>query len=435
MPILEGVLAKTLQSIRGMNDILPPQTTEWQYIEQLLFNLAANYTFQEIRFPYLEQAELFKRSVGEVTDIVAKEMYMFADRNQDMLALRPEGTACCVRAVLQHGMIHNQQQKLWYYGPMFRHERPQQGRYRQFYQFGLETFGIATPDAEVEQIAMMTRFWQSLGLQQHIELQLNTLGTAAVRVNYREMLVDYLQAYKTELDADSQQRLIHNPLRILDSKDPNTQAIVANAPKLQACWDAETEDHFKQLQILLDELQIAYTINPGLVRGLDYYSKTVFEWVTTELGAQGTVCAGGRYDQLVTMLGGRETPAVGLAMGMERILSLLANHQFTYPEVTTHVYWVMIGDAAERKGLQLSEALRTRYPGLKMQINLGGGSIKSQFKKADKSGAEVALVLGGDELAANQVVVKFLRQQQPQQTIAIDALLKDWLTTVFEDLL
>lgn len=430
---LEGTLAKTLQSVRGMNDILPQVSSDWRYIEQLLAKTALQYAFNEIRFPLLEHAELFKRSVGEVTDIVAKEMYVFADRNKDLLALRPEGTASCVRAVLQHGLIHNQIQKLWYYGPMFRHERPQQGRYRQFYQFGLETFGVASPDAEVEQIMMMHRIWQTLGLQSYLELQLNTLGTTVVRQRYREQLVDYLQAYKADLDLDSQQRLTQNPLRILDSKNSQTQAILTQAPELSDCWDSETEEHFAQLKSVLDSCGIAFRVNSKLVRGLDYYNKTVFEWVTSDLGAQGTVCAGGRYDGLVGTLGGAETPAVGLAVGIERLLSLLACSNHSQPKKRLHGYCIMLGSAAQTAGLRLSDALRTRYPGLRLQMNLGGGSVKSQFKRADKSGASLALIIGDTELANHSVIVKFLRQEREQQIISQNELLT-WLENEFEDL-
>jgi len=429
------ILIKLLQSVRGMNDILPENTPIWQFVEHKLAQLTANYGFSEIRFPLIERIELFKRSVGEVTDIVSKEMYTFADRNQDMLALRPEGTACCVRAVLQHGLIHNQIQKLWYYGPMFRHERPQQGRYRQFYQFGIETLGVAHANAEVEQIALMTRLWHQLDLQDCIELQINTLGTLAVRKKYRDLLVDYLQAHFNELDEDSQQRLTLNPLRVLDSKNTQTQRIVKDAPTLKTCWDTETEDHFLELQELLGTLAIPYQVNPYLVRGLDYYSKTVFEWVTTELGAQGTVCAGGRYDQLVSQLGGRETPAVGLAMGMERILGLLLNHNFSFPASTIcHIYLVMVGDAAKARGLKLTEQLRNKYCKLCLQFDLNSGTIKNQLKKADKSGAKIALIIGDDELARQSVTVKFLRGRQEQMQFDIDRLLEGQLATIVEDI-
>jgi histidyl-tRNA synthetase len=407
-----------------MNDILPEDTPYWQQLEATIRGVLASYGYAEIRFPIVEKTELFKRSIGEVTDIVEKEMYTFEDRNGDSLTLRPEGTACCVRAGIENGMLVNQVQRLWYMGPMFRHERPQKGRYRQFHQIGVETFGIAGPDLDAEHILMTARLWQALGLE-GLELQINSLGTQEARAAYRETLVEYFSAHKDKLDDDSQRRLHSNPLRILDSKNPDMRGLIEAAPKLTDHLDEESRDHFQKLCAILEAAGIDYTVNTCLVRGLDYYNRTVFEWVTDQLGAQGTVCAGGRFDGLVEQLGGRGTPAAGFAMGLERLLELVkANLE---PDHHPHVYLVLVGEAAQQAGIILAEKLRDAVPGLRLLTHCGGGSFKSQFKKADKSGAELALILGEDEVANGTIGVKYLRQEREQESLAQDAL-GDWLS-------
>lgn len=413
-------MAKLIQAIRGMNDILPEQTPYWQYVESVFRQLMQSYGYQEIRMPIVENTALFKRSIGEVTDIVEKEMYTFDDRNGDSLTLRPEGTACCVRAAIQHGMLHNQTQRLWYTGPMFRHERPQKGRYRQFHQFGVETFGLAGPDIDAELIFMSNRLWQLLGMGDDVVLELNSLGSAEARQQYREVLVEYFEAHQSELDDDSQRRLHTNPLRILDSKNPDMQTLNENAPKLIEHLDEESKQEFETLCKVLDDAGVNYKINPRLVRGLDYYSKTVFEWVTDKLGAQGTVCAGGRFDGLVEQLGGKATPAMGFALGLERLIELIEIPADRQKENNLDVYLVLMGEAATVKGMPLAEKWRSESPGLKLQVNCGGGSIKSQMKKADKSGAEVAFILGDDEIEKNVVAVKYLRARKEQEIIALD---------------
>jgi len=371
--------------------------------------------------PIVEKTELFKRSIGEVTDIVEKEMYTFVDRNGDSLTLRPEGTAGCVRACIQHGLLYNQVQRLWYTGPMFRHERPQKGRYRQFHQVGVEVFGLEGPDIDAELLMLTARLWQRLGLQQ-VTLQLNSLGTTAARAAFRDALVDYLRVHHARLDEDSRRRLGSNPLRILDSKNPEIQALLSDAPVLSAYIDAQSRKHFERLCGLLDAAGINYEINPRLVRGLDYYGRTVFEWVTDQLGAQGTVCAGGRYDALVEYLGGSATPAVGFALGLERIIALLEQRQAAIPDNDPHLYIVTVGEQAQRYGLLLSEQLREALPALRVMTHCGGGSFKSQFKKADRSGARFALVLGDDEVAKRQAGLKALREQLDQQTVGFEDL-------------
>ncbi|WP_263260639.1 histidine--tRNA ligase [Pseudomonas entomophila] len=418
-------MTKSLQAIRGMNDILPEQTPLWRYFEGTVAGLLDGYGYRQIRMPIVEFTELFKRSIGEVTDIVEKEMYTFEDRNGDSLTLRPEGTAACVRAVLEHGITGSgQPQKLWYIGPMFRHERPQKGRYRQFHQIGVEVFNLAGPDIDAELIALTWRLWGALGIRDAVKLELNSLGTSEARGRYRDALVSFLSARQSQLDEDSKRRLNSNPLRILDSKVPETQALLVDAPKLADYLDEESRVHFDGLKARLDALGIPYVINPKLVRGLDYYSKTVFEWVTHKLGAQGTVCAGGRYDGLVEQMGGKPTAGVGFAMGIERLILLLETLE-QVPESLARqvdVYLCAIGDAAELAALKLSERLRTEMPSLRLQVNAGSGSFKSQFKKADKSGALFALVLGEDELAHEVVGFKPLRGQGEQQEIAWTAL-------------
>lgn len=407
-----------LQSIRGMNDLLPSESPRWQYLENAVATLLARYGYSEIRFPIVESTELFKRSIGEVTDIVEKEMYTFDDRNGDPLTLRPEGTAGCVRAAIQNGLLHNQLQRLWYAGPMFRHERPQKGRLRQFHQIGVETFGMAGPEIDAELLVMTARLWRQLGIDGAVALQINSLGSAADRSRYRAALVDYLQAHHGELDEDSQRRLQSNPLRILDSKNSATQALLADAPVLSDYIDSESVDHFARLRQLLDSAGVSYQVNQRLVRGLDYYSKTVFEWVTDALGAQGTVCAGGRYDGLVEQLGGKPCPAVGLAMGVERLVLLLDELQQLPDSIARQVdiYIAAVGDVAV-DGQRLAEQLRSSGD-WRVQLDCAGGSFKSQLKRADRSGAVVALIIGEDEAAANSAVVKFLRSGAEQQTLA-----------------
>ena len=418
-------MSKTLQAIRGMNDILPEQTPLWRYFEGTVANLLDGYGYRQIRMPIVEATELFKRSIGEVTDIVEKEMYTFDDRNGDSLTLRPEGTASCVRAVLEHGISGGGQvQKLWYIGPMFRHERPQKGRYRQFHQIGIEVFNLDGPDIDAELIIMTWRLWGLLGIRNAVTLELNSLGTSEARANYREALVEFLSARLDQLDEDSKRRLSSNPLRILATKVPETQALLVDAPKLADHRDEASKLHFDGLKARLDAAGIPYVINPKLVRGLDYYSKTVFEWVTDKLGAQGTVCAGGRYDGLVEQMGGKPTAGVGFAMGIERLVLLLETLEQVPSDIARQVdvYFCAFGEAAELQALVLAEQLRDRLPGLRLQMNAGAGSFKSQFKKADKSGALFALILGEDELAQQVVGLKPLRDNGEQQHISWAAL-------------
>ena len=411
-------MANNIQAIRGMHDVLPEQTPLWQYAEHMIRDVLGAYGYSEIRLPIVEKTELFKRSIGEVTDIVEKEMYTFDDRNGDSLTLRPEGTAGCLRACLEHGLLHNQVHRLWYYGPMYRHERPQKGRYRQFFQLGVETYGMSGPDIDAELILIMDRLWKKLGIRDKVRLQLNSLGTIAERLVYRETLVSYFQEHLDELDEDSLRRLETNPLRILDTKNPAMQQVVANAPELMAYLGDESLKHFNALTATLNDLGISYEINSRLVRGLDYYSKTVFEWVTDELGSQGTVCAGGRYDSLIEQLGGKPNFAVGFAMGIERLLALIETLGNVPVTRSVDVYMIRVGETAEREGLRLAETIRNEAPGLKLQVNCGGGSFKSQFKKADKSGAEYAIILGDDEVSRGEVSVKSLRSEQEQQTLS-----------------
>ena len=422
-----------LQSIRGMNDLLPEQSATWQYLERTVAEVLGRYSYREIRFPILEQTDLFKRAVGEVTDIVEKEMYSFDDRNGDSLSLRPEGTAGCVRACTQNGLLHNQTQRLWYTGPMFRHERPQKGRLRQFHQIGVEAFGIHGPDIDAELLLTTARLWKTLKIDHAVSLQINSLGTSADRKTYRAALVDYLMARQEQLDEDSQRRLQANPMRILDSKNQDTQALLNDAPKLADFIDQESRDHFEQLCAVLDAAKINYEINPRLVRGLDYYSKTVFEWVTTNLGAQGTVCAGGRYDGLVEQLGGKPCPGVGFAMGVERLVLLLDELGVVPDSIaqTVDLYIVAVGNS-ELEALVLAEDLRSQCPNIRIESHCGGGSFKSQIKKADKSGAAVALILGEDEVASATAGVKFLREEKPQQSVA-QTELANVLTNYFTD--
>ncbi len=408
-------MSKKLQAIRGMHDILPDKTPLWQMLEKAMFDVCQQYGYSEIRMPLVESTDLFCRSIGEVTDIVEKEMYTFEDRNGDSLSLRPEGTASCVRAGLEHGLFYNQIQRLWYQGPMFRHERPQKGRYRQFHQIGIECFGMSGAEIEVEIILMSYRLWKKLGLESELSLEINSLGTSEERASYKEVLVEYFQQHAEQLDDDSSRRLQTNPLRILDSKNPAMQTLIENAPRLADSLGDESSAHFKQLQGYLTDAGVNFTHNPRLVRGLDYYSHTVFEWTTSSLGAQGTVCAGGRYDGLINQLGGKQTPAVGLAMGVERLVLLLEQHEWSAEKPLAYI--VYQGDVAKAKAIQLAENLRDQLPQAGFVLHCGEGSLKSQFKKADKTGAKLALILGEQEIEENKVGVKFLRERKEQQFI------------------
>lgn len=416
-------MAKTIQAIRGMNDCLPSDTPLWQWVEQQVRSVLANYGYAEIRMPIVESTPLFARAIGEVTDVVEKEMFTFDDRDNESLTLRPEGTAGCVRAGIEHGLLYNQEQRLWYMGPMFRYERPQKGRYRQFHQVGVEIFGIANPEIDAELILLTARLWKALGIFEHVTLQLNSIGSLEARKNYREALVTFLQNHLDVLDEDCKRRLTTNPLRILDSKNEQVQAVLNNAPKLHDYLDQESKEHFAQLCGLLDQLGINYEINQKLVRGLDYYNKTVFEWVTTALGAQGTVCGGGRYDGLVAQLGGHTTCGVGFAMGLERLVLLV---QEVAPELTlakpVDIYVVHNGEGTTVPAFKIAEQLRTELANCRVMLHCSGGNFKKQFKRADKSGAKFAIVLGESEVANNEVIVKDLLSGTEQQTIAMTEL-------------
>jgi histidyl-tRNA synthetase len=415
---------QVIAAIRGMKDILPDEIYYWHILENTFKSILTGYGYQEIRLPILEKTALFSRSIGEVTDIVEKEMYTFLDRNEESLTLRPEGTAQCVRAMLEHGLIHNQSQKLWYNGPMFRYERPQKGRYRQFYQAGVECFGLPGPEIEAEQLLMMARFFKKLGIEHTVALQLNTLGSFSARIAYQEALVQYFNSRVDDLDEESKRRLVTNPLRILDTKHPDMQELVKAAPSILAYLSTESLNHFEQLQKILKSAELDFTIEPRLVRGLDYYTETVYEWVTQDLGAQGAVCAGGRYDLLVEQLGGKPTPAVGFAIGIERIVALLALKQqaFTMPDMA-EVYCLFLSSEAIVKGLPLFEQVRDHIPNIKLVTDLAGGSVKSQFKRADKSGAKLAIILGEDELKNDTFTIKYLREDKPQVTIEQNSLI------------
>jgi len=416
-------LSKSIKVVRGMHDIVPQQSPTWQHLEGCVRQVVQGYGYDEIRMPIVEKTALFVRTIGEVTDIVTKEMYTFEDRNGDSLTLRPEGTASCVRAGIENGLLYNQIQRLWYSGPMFRHERPQKGRYRQFHQTGVEVYGLGGPDIDAELIMMTARLWKLLGLER-LELQINTLGAPVARAAHREKLIEYLEQHRDVLDEESVLRLEKNPLRILDSKNLAMQAMIEGAPQLLDYLDEESSQHFDSLKALLDGAGIEYRVNPRLVRGLDYYQKTVFEWVTTDLGAQGTVCAGGRYDGLVEKLGGKATPAIGFAMGMERLVALIEDRGLAVPGLAPHAYLVLVGDSAVAQGLLLAEQLRNALPRLRLRTHCGGGSFKNQMKKADKSGAQRVLILGEDEIAQQQVTVKHLRDGPPQASLSVDALVE-----------
>jgi histidyl-tRNA synthetase len=406
-------LAVQVKAVRGMHDTLPEDTPTWRLLEHTVIAILARYGYEEIRLPVVEKTELFERSIGEQTDIVSKEMYTFEDRNGDRLTLRPEATAGCVRAALEHGLLHNTGQRLWYMGPMFRHERPQQGRTRQFHQIGVEVFGLAGPDIDAEIIIMGARFWKELGIN-GLRLEINTLGEPDARKRYRDTLVDYFSARVKELDEDSRRRLDSNPLRILDSKNPAMQKVIENAPAMTEFLDTESAGHFARLRELLDAAGVSFRINPRLVRGLDYYNRTVFEWSTDKLGAQGTVCAGGRYDGLVAHFGGRPTPAIGFAVGLERLLELLQEERGGAAVQHPHAYFICVGEEAVTAALRLAEDLRDALPRLRLLTHCGGGSLKSQLKKADKSGAGLALILAEDELQRQVVAIKPLRGDTPQ---------------------
>jgi histidyl-tRNA synthetase len=408
-------------AIRGMNDILPDVSGTWRYLETVVRDIVQSYGYSEIRLPLLERTDLFRRSIGEVTDIVEKEMYTFLDRNDESLTLRPEATAGVVRAGITNGLLHNQRQKLWTTGPMFRYEKPQKGRYRQFYQFDVEALGFEGPDIDAELIIMCARMWRVLGISR-LKLEINSLGTTESRTHYRETLVEYFSAVKSKLDEDSIRRLEQNPLRILDSKNPEMQAVVEAAPVMIDYLDEESSEHFQQLRGLLDAAGVAYTVNPRLVRGLDYYSRTVFEWVTDALGSQGAVCSGGRYDGLVEKLGGRSTPAIGWAMGIERLVALYEACGGEAPATDADVYVVAVGDGALEQAFAIAEELRDKVAGIRLEVNLGGGSFKSQLKRADKSNAEYALILGEQEIAQKCVGLKPLRSTEDQSSIAFEAL-------------
>tara|TARA_R110002167_G_scaffold31464_33_gene103377 strand:- start:3705 stop:4979 length:1275 start_codon:yes stop_codon:yes gene_type:complete len=411
-------VSKQIQAIRGMNDCLPSQTGLWQFVESVIRQVVASYGYQEIRTPIVESTSLFKRSIGEVTDIVEKEMYTFADRNDESITLRPEGTASVVRAGNEHGLLYNQQQRLWYMGPMFRYEKPQKGRYRQFHQFGLEAFGLAGPDIDAEVILLSHRLWQRFGITEHVSLEINSLGSNQARADYKEKLVAFLHTRQDELDEDSLRRLESNPLRVLDSKNPQVQAVVKDAPKLIDCLDEESAQHFTALCERLDSFGIQYRVNPSLVRGLDYYNRTVFEWVTQSLGAQGTVCAGGRYDGLVEQLGGKSTAGVGFAIGLERLVLMLETLNLDNKVAApVDIYVTALDASVETYAWQITEQIRDVLPNMRVMNHCGAGNIKKQMKKADASGAKLALLIGGGELQEQSVTIKYLREQQEQVSI------------------
>lgn len=417
-------MAKNIQAIRGMNDCSPTESPLWQWIEGQVRQILSSYGYSEVRMPIVESTPLFARAIGEVTDVVSKEMYTFWD-NDEQLTLRPEGTAGCVRAAIEHGWIYNNEQRLWYMGPMFRHERPQKGRYRQFHQAGVEVFGIATPEIDAELIILTARLWKALGIDQDVSLQLNSIGSLEARANYRSALVAFLENHQDLMSEEEKERLVKNPLRILDTKNQALQDVLDGAPKLLDYLDDESREHFAQLCDLLDAVGIQYEINPKLVRGLDYYNKTVFEWVTSALGAQGTVCGGGRYDGLVEQLGGHATSGVGFAMGLERLVLLVQEVNKSIPvKSAVDIYVVYQGEGTTLAAFQLAEKLRSELPHLSTMLHCSGGNFKKQFKRADKSGATLALVLGESEVQNNQVVVKHLLGAAEQQTIDVANLIE-----------
>ncbi len=409
-------MAKFIEPVRGMNDILPEAAPRWRFVEETTRALLESYGYREIRLPVVEKTELFKRSIGDATDIVEKEMYTFVDRSEESLTLRPEATAGMVRAGLTHGLIYNQVQRLWCAGPMFRHERPQKGRYRQFHQIDVEAFGMVGPDIDAEIILMSARLWKLLGFKEgDVRLQINSLGTPISRAQYREKLVMYLAKHQSVLDDDSKRRINTNPLRVLDSKNPAMSEMLAGAPSLLEYLDSESRNHFERLQQLLEACGVIYTINPRLVRGLDYYTRTVFEWVTPKLGSQDAICSGGRYDGLVEQLGGKQTPGIGFAMGVERLVALMEEIGAVASQEAPHIYIVRVGDAAEKAAFTLAEALRNNNPTLRIQMDCAGGNFGNQLKRADKSGAQYALILGDNEVAAKNVALKPLRGGDQEQ--------------------
>ncbi|WP_413110870.1 histidine--tRNA ligase [Thaumasiovibrio sp. DFM-14] len=417
-------MAKQIQAIRGMNDCLPTQTPLWQKVEACVTRVVSAYGYNEIRMPIVEMTPLFKRAIGEVTDVVEKEMYTFEDRNGDSLSLRPEGTASCVRAGIQNGLLYNQEQRLWYMGPMFRHERPQKGRYRQFHQVGVEVFGLNGPDVDAELIIMTARLWKELGINEHVRLELNSIGSLEARHTYRDALIAFLEQHIDVLDDDCKRRMHTNPLRVLDSKNPDVQAILVDAPELSDYLDEESKQHFTGLCELLDAAGIEYSVNQRLVRGLDYYNRTVFEWITESLGAQGTVCGGGRYDGLVEQLGGKATPAVGFAMGLERLVLLMEALEQTDVRRRVDAYVVTMGEGSMQAGMTLAEQLRDAIPDIRVMNHFGGGNFKKQFKRADAVGAAYALVLAESEIAAGEVTLKDLRSGEQTTVSVADAIIK-----------
>ncbi|RTZ19256.1 histidine--tRNA ligase [Vibrio penaeicida] len=410
-------MAKTIQAIRGMNDCLPTQSPLWQKVESAVKHVISAYGYSEVRMPIVEMTHLFSRAIGEVTDVVEKEMYTFEDRNGDSLTLRPEGTAGCVRSGIENGLLYNQEQRLWYMGPMFRHERPQKGRYRQFHQCGVEVFGLNGPDVDAELIMLTARLWRELGIEKHVRLELNSIGSLEARANYRTALIEFLEQHIDILDEDCKRRMHTNPLRVLDTKNADIQAILVDAPQLSDYLDEESKAHFAGLCELLDAAGIEYQVNQRLVRGLDYYNRTVFEWITESLGAQGTVCGGGRYDGLVEQLGGKSTPAVGFAMGLERLVLMLEELDLADTRRAVDVYMVSAGEGTLMANMKLAEQIRESLPGIRVMTHFGGGNFKKQFKRADKVGAVVALVLGENEVAEGTVVVKDLTGGE-QTTVA-----------------
>ena len=413
-------MSDSIRPVRGMNDVLPEARSAWAAVDVAAEEIFEAYGYRRIRIPAMERTELFSRSIGETTDIVQKEMYTFEDRNGSMVTLRPEATAGIVRAGLSHGLLHNQQQKLWCSGPMFRYEKPQKARYRQFHQLDVEAIGYAGPEVDAELIVMSARLWERLGLESPM-LELNSLGTPQARAGYREALQAYFSQSRDKLDAESLQRLERNPLRILDSKNPDLEALIAEAPELTDYLDDDSKAHFERLQQLLDDVNVGYELNTRLVRGLDYYSRTVFEWVTDRLGAQSAICSGGRYDGLVAQLGGRDTPAIGWALGIERVVELIEAEGLQIVEPLPHAYLAMAGERAQRKGFEIAEELRMRVPGVRLSMDCLGGSLKSQLRRADRSGARMALILGDEELDVGQISVKALREDAPQVRLTVDA--------------
>ncbi|MED5535468.1 MAG: histidine--tRNA ligase [Pseudomonadota bacterium] len=419
-------MSSPIQPVRGMNDILPNVRSVWTAVESAAEEIFEAYGYQRIRIPVMERTELFSRSIGETTDIVQKEMYTFEDRNGSSVTLRPEATAGIIRAGLSNGLFHNQQQKLWCSGPMFRHERPQKGRYRQFHQLNVEAIGFAGPEIDAELIVISARLWERLGLESP-NLELNSLGTPEARAGYREALQNYFSESKDVLDAESLNRLERNPLRILDSKNPDLGPLIASAPELSDYLDDDSKAHFERVQQLLSDVNVSYRLNPRLVRGLDYYSRTVFEWVTDRLGAQGAVCSGGRYDGLVAELGGRNTPAIGWALGIERVVELIEAESLQILERQPHAYLAMAGEQARRQGFDIAEKLRVQVPGVRLFMDCAGGSLKSQLRRADHSGAHIALILGEDELSADQLSVKPLREDAPQSMQSLGGVVSELL--------